>query len=107
MRLPSISVIIPTYNSAKVLGSCLAGIRNQDYPKNKIEVIIADAGSTDSTISIARKFHADKILHNRLRTAEAGKAVGLKEAKNEIIALIDSDNIIEGKGWLKKMASPF
>lgn len=43
------------------------------------------------------------IFPNPLRTGEAGKAIGVKEAKNEIIALIDSDNLLPQRDWLLKM----
>lgn len=89
---PSISIITPTYNSAKTLTSCLDSIKNQDY-HGDIEIIIADGGSTDSTLVIAQKY-TDKIYLNPLKTGEAGKAAGVKQAKNEIIALIDSDNMV-------------
>jgi glycosyltransferase involved in cell wall biosynthesis len=105
--LPSISVVIPTYNSEKFLPLCLQSINEQDYPKDKIEVIVVDGGSTDQTIDIAKKFGVTKILHNPLRTGEAGKALGVKEAKNEIIAFIDSDNILDRKDWFRRMIEPF
>jgi len=79
----------------------------QDYPREKIEIIIADGGSKDKTLEIAEKFEVDKILHNPLRTGEAGKAVGVEAAKNEIILLQDSDNILNGRGWLREMVEPF
>ena len=82
----SISIITPTYNSAKTLISCLDSIKYQDY-KGDIEIIIADGGSTDSTLEIAQKY-TDKIYPNPLKTGEAGKAAGVKQAKNEIIALM-------------------
>lgn len=104
--LPSISIVIPTYNTEKVLNKCLESIKNQDYPKDKIEIIVADAGSSDKTLEIAKKY-TDKIYPNPLKTAEAGKAVGIKHAQNEIIAFIDSDNILSEKKWLKKMVEPF
>lgn len=103
---PSISVVIPTYNSAKVLPLCMASIKNQNYPKEKIEVIIADGGSTDSTLEIARKY-TDKIYPNPLKTGEAGKAVGVRYSKGEIIALIDSDNILPSRDWFFRMTEPF
>lgn len=106
-KLPSISIVIPVYNSEKFLPLCLSSIEKQDYPKNKIEIIVIDGGSKDKTIEIARKFKVNKILFNPLRTGEAGKAVGAKTAKNKIIAFIDSDNILPSKGWLKKMVKPF
>jgi len=100
-KSPSISVIVPTYNSAKTLASCLESIKNQDY-LGESEIIIADGGSTDSTLEIAQKY-TDNIYTNPLKTGEAGKAVGVKHAINEIIALIDSDNILPSEDWLSRM----
>ncbi|MBL7085732.1 MAG: glycosyltransferase [Candidatus Cloacimonetes bacterium] len=50
MNLPKVSVVIPTYNSERTLGMCLESIRKQGYPRNKIEIIIGDGGSTDRTL---------------------------------------------------------
>jgi len=105
-KLPSISVLLPTLNSARVLEGCLKSIVNQDYPENKVEVIIADGGSTDRTLEIAKRYGA-KIYKNSLKTGEAGKAVALRQAQGELIALIDSDNILPSKKWLKRMVVPF
>ena len=106
-KLPSISIVIPTYNSERVLKDCLDSIKMQDYPKDLIEVIIADGGSTDRTMEILKDHKVDKIQYNPLITGEAGKAVGVEAASNEIIALIDSDNVLDGKDWLKQMTRPF
>ena len=105
--LPSISFVIPTFNSERVLDRCLESIRLQDYMTNKIEIIIVDAASTDKTLDIAKKYQVDKVLDNPLQTGEAGKAIGINASSNEIIALIDSDNLLDGKDWLKKMVKPF
>lgn len=110
MDLPTIGIIIPTLNSAKTLGSCLDSILMQDYPKEKLEVIIADGGSTDGTMEVIKSKLSTinyQRLTNPLKTGEAGKAVGVKKAKNEIIALIDSDNILPQADWLKRMVEPF
>ena len=106
-NLPSISIVIPTYNSERTLTQCLESIARQDYPLEKIEIIIADGGSRDKTLEIAKKCKIDRILHNPLRTGEAGKAVGVEAAKNEIILLQDSDNILNGRKWLREMVEPF
>lgn len=105
--LPSISIVIPTYNSERTLAQCLESIVRQDYPGEKIEIIIADGGSKDKTLEIAKKFGVDRILHNALRTGEAGKAVGVEAAKNEIVLLQDSDNVLNEKDWLRRMVKPF
>lgn len=103
---PSISIIIPTYNSARALDKCLESIRAQDFPADKIEIIIIDAGSSDGTLEIASKYDVDKVLSNPLKTGEAGKAVGIEAASGEIIAFVDSDNILDGEDWLSTLARP-
>lgn len=108
-EFPSISIVTPTLNSKKTIKSCLDSISNQDYPKDKVEIIIADGGSTDTTLDIIKAFGLKnlKILPNALRTGEAGKAVGAKAAIGEIVAFIDSDNILPAINCLKIMVEPF
>jgi glycosyltransferase involved in cell wall biosynthesis len=79
----------------------------QDYPKEKIEIIISDGGSSDATIDIARSREVTKITTNPLVSGEAGKAIGVDNAMNDIVALIDSDNLLEDNAWLLKMVQPF
>ncbi len=106
-RLPSVSVVIPTYNSAWIIGECLGRVLGQDYPRSRMEVILADGGSTDATLEIARSLGVRKILPNPLRTGEAGKAVGIPQARMDLVALIDSDNLLPDRGWLRRMTAPF
>lgn len=104
--LPSVSIVIPTLNSGSVLEKCLKSISIQKYPRSKVEVIVADGGSTDDTVAISKKYGA-KIVQNKLKTGEAGKAIGIKAATGNLIALIDSDNILPGKHWFIDMVKPF
>ncbi len=104
-RLPRISVIMPTLNATRTLELSLKSIKNQNYSGN-LEIIIADGGSTDKTLEVANKFNA-KIVNNQLKTAEAGKAIGVKFTKGEILAFIDSDNILPKKDWFTRMVQPF
>jgi glycosyltransferase involved in cell wall biosynthesis len=106
LKTPSVSVVVPTYNSERTLTECLSSIRSQDYPEDEIELIVVDGGSSDSTLDIASRFKA-RILSNPLRTGEAGKAVGASEARNELIAFIDSDNVLPSADWFLKMVDPF
>jgi glycosyltransferase involved in cell wall biosynthesis len=104
--LPKVSVLIPTLNSARTLDKCLDSIVSQTYPREKIEIIIADAGSEDETKTIAKRFEADKIVFNKLKTGEAGKAAAAEAATGEIFAMIDSDNILPADDWLERMIAP-
>ncbi len=109
---PSISIIIPTLNSERVLNDCLESVFSQDYPHELLEILIIDAGSDDDTLSIVtafsqRKGPGIKKVSNPLKTGEAGKAVGVRTAENDLIAFIDSDNILPESVWLRKMIEPF
>lgn len=106
INLPSVSFLIPTLNSERTLKKCLASIESQDYPKEKMEIIVADGGSKDKTIKIAG-VHGAKVYQNPLKTGEAGKAVALRQAQGELVALIDSDNVLPDKNWLKRMVELF
>ena len=103
----SISFVIPTLNSAATLGECLAAIRGQDLPPGACEIIIADAGSTDATRDIALRHGVDRIVENPLKTGEAGKSAGIRVARGELIALVDSDNILPDPAWARAMLAPF
>ncbi|MBN2167888.1 MAG: glycosyltransferase family 2 protein [Actinobacteria bacterium] len=102
---PGISVIVPTLNAGKTLRSCLESIHNQQYD-GTIEIVIADGGSTDDTLEIAADYEC-RVVDNPGKTGEAGKAYGFKAAGCELIALIDSDNILPGPDWMSLMAAPF
>lgn len=104
MRL---SIVIPVLNSEKTLPACLAAINAQTLPRAEFEVVIADAGSSDGTLAIAREYGVEVITTNPLRTGEAGKTAGIKAAHGEIIALVDSDNILPDPSWLERMLAPF
>jgi len=102
--MKSLSVILATLNSGRTLEKCLQSIRSQIYDQSKIEIVVADGGSTDKTIEIIRKY-GGKIILESTGSPEAAKAIALKQAKNEIILQIDDDNILPSKTWLKKMVS--
>lgn len=102
-----ISFVIPTLNSGATLEECLTAIVAQSVPRENYEIVIADAGSCDDTLAIARKFSVDVICSNELKTGEAGKTAGIQHASGDIIALVDSDNILPHDHWLEEMLEPF
>jgi len=99
----SISVIIPTLNGEKRIGDCLESIVKQDYPRDKMEILVVDDNSTDRTVEVAKTYGA-KILTNGHRNIERGKSIGLEQANNELILLIDDDNRLPSADWLATCA---
>jgi glycosyltransferase involved in cell wall biosynthesis len=102
----SVTAVIPTLNSEKYLDECLTSLRSQEY-KGDLEIVLVDGGSTDRTVDIARNHSVDQLLENPLRTGEAGKAVGFRAARGNLILTLDSDNVVIGNDWLARMVSPF
>ncbi len=102
-----VSFVIPTLNSEKTLQACLDSILAQNQPRDSYEIVVADAGSSDATVEIARAMGVDQVVVNALKTGEAGKSAGIKVAAGELIALVDSDNILPDAGWLAQMIAPF
>ncbi|PIN81592.1 hypothetical protein COV11_01585 [Candidatus Woesearchaeota archaeon CG10_big_fil_rev_8_21_14_0_10_30_7] len=102
---PNISILIPAFNEEKHIGSCLRSIHNQDYPREKIEVIVVDDGSTDRTKQLAEHFCAKVLLQNHKGKSEALN-LGTKHASYDYIFTVDADTILE-KDCLKNLVKPF
>ena len=99
-----ISVVIPVYNEEKHITQCIdALIHNTRRPD---EILLADGGSSDRTLMLASKFSEVTILDNPRKTAAAGRNVGIRHAKGDIIAFTDGDCIVE-KNWLEEIEKAF
>jgi glycosyltransferase involved in cell wall biosynthesis len=90
-----VSVIIPTYNRAMYLSEALSSVFAQ-YLK-PCEIIVVDDGSTDNTPELMRSFELQVIYvrHEENRGISAARNTGLKTARGEIIAWLDSDDLWE------------
>ena len=105
--LPLISVAIATYNSAKTIGRCLTLIRSQNYPQEKIEIILGDGGSKDKTKEIAKKYKAKVIdVPEDKQHAEYNRGVAFNAGSGELSLIIDHDNFLPSNNWLKEMVKP-
>lgn len=95
-----ISVIIPTLNEEKVLYDCLQSLQQLDYPKDALEIIIVDNGSTDGTRKIAGNFNTT--VHKIPNITVAGlRNFGALQANGELLAFIDADCTV-APNWLRQ-----
>lgn len=100
-----ISIIIPVYNTAKFLSSCIRSIINQTF--QELEIIIVNDASTDNSIHICNKFKEEDnriILIDKKQNEGVEKARydGILAAKGDYICFVDSDDWLE-KDALKRM----
>src|SRR6266404_4268062 len=93
MSLPVISVVITTYNYGRFVEECVDSVLAQDYPSDRVEVIVVDDGSTDDTAERVKRY-GTRIEY--LRKANGGQAsalnAGFAKARGEIISLLDADD---------------
>jgi len=99
------SVIIPAFNAEKTIGKCIESILAQKTRK-KLEIIIVDNNSTDSTSAVAGKSKKVRVLREKKQGPAAARNAGAKLAKSPIIIFADSDCVME-KEWLERMLYPF
>lgn len=87
-----ISVVIPIYNRQKTIERCLDSVLNQTFPA--YEIIVVDDGSNDRTLAIIRQKYDKQviIIKQNHKGAQVARNTGIKAAKGEYIAFLDSDD---------------
>ncbi|EAL8439714.1 glycosyltransferase family 2 protein [Campylobacter jejuni] len=94
---PKISVIIPSYNSAKYIKECLDSVIFQSL--KEIEILCIDAYSIDGTIDILKSYEKQdsriKIIFSKKKSLGYQINLGLKEAKGEYFTIVESDDYIK------------
>lgn len=98
---PLVSIIITTLNSDKTITRVLDSIQVQDYPKDRIEVLIYDAGSTDRTRDIIQKYNYRVIDNPRILPTWA-KYFGYQEARGKYLMFLDSDEVVKNRNSLSR-----
>lgn len=104
---PSVSVVVPAYNSAAYLPRCLSSLTSQRYPRDRYEVIVVDDGSTDDTARIAHEIaHAWDGHMIVLRESNGGPAsarnAGISASAAPLVAFIDADCVAD-PDWLSAL----
>lgn len=99
VRVPLVSVIVPTYNYAHVLAQALDSVRSQSF--QEWECIVVDDGSTDKTEEVV-ELHAQQDPRIRyIRQANQRQAVarntGIKNSAGTYLQFLDADDLIEPK----------
>lgn len=99
---PKISIIVPAHNEAQVIERTLSSLLEIKYPRSRIEVIVANDGSSDDTARKVRSFaarHRSKLTIRLVSRPNRGKAAAMNyamqhRAKGQLVMCLDADSII-------------
>ena len=111
---PRVSIIVPTYNEAKLVRQKLDDIASQSYPEDLVEIIVVDSASTDGTAEVVKEWIAD---HRDVRTkliqenVRRGKAHALNRAleatMGDVVVITDVDSAWASRDTLASALSWF
>ncbi len=112
--LPLVTVIVPARNESANIAACVTAILSQNYPADRLELIVVNDHSEDDTVAVAREaahsFPNFKVIDLQSQTGSAYKkaavARGIAEARGEIIVTTDADCHMGGQ-WLRAMVAQF
>lgn len=103
--MPKVSVVIPTYNESDVILDCLNSLQKQSF--KDFEIIVVDDGSTDNTKDLIDGSYIKnvKVIKQNHQGPGAGRNLGAKHARGEILVFVDSDMTFD-KNFLKMLIKP-
>jgi hyaluronan synthase len=110
-ELPMVSVIIPAYNEGPLVEDSILSVSNSEYPRDKLQVIVVDDGSTDDTwkyiqqAALEAPIKVITIHQSRNRGKRHALYTGFQQANGEVWVTVDSDSILEPKA-LRQGVSP-
>ncbi len=91
---PTISVLVPAYNEVEVIAATLGALLAQDYPKDKLQILVVSDCSSDGTDDVVRSF-ADRGVELLRQAERGGKALGLnaavRQARGELLVFCDAN----------------
>ncbi len=111
---PRVTIVVPTYNEARLIWSKLEDLKRQDYPRDRLEIVVVDSASTDGTSDIVRDWaeqNPDVNLKLIVEPVRRGKAhalnVALRHAAGDIVIITDVDARWSSEDTLRRVVSYF
>ncbi|MFA5831775.1 MAG: glycosyltransferase [Candidatus Paceibacterota bacterium] len=97
-RYPIVTIIVPVFNEEKTLAGTILSLLSLDYPKDKLDILVVDDGSTDHTRQVANSFKSHPQVRVFSKT-NGGKHtavnLGISHANGEFIGCLDADSFVD------------
>lgn len=105
-RRPSTTVVVLNWNGSAMLPACLDSVAALDYPKDRLQVIVVDNGSTDGSLSLIRSRypHVQLIAHDENRGFAAANNGAAREATGDYVAFLNNDARVD-RQWLNELVN--
>lgn len=98
-NLPHVSIIVPCRNEEKFIKKCLESIISQDFPWNRMEILVIDGNSNDNTRKIVEEFMLKydfiKLIINEKKITPVALNIGIENSTGDIIIRMDAHSIYE------------
>ena len=91
-ELPSVSLIIAAYDEAAVIERKIENALALDYPRERLEIVVASDGSSDDTVELAQKAGADRVLDLPRGGKLAAQNAAVREAEGDVLAFSDANS---------------
>jgi glycosyltransferase involved in cell wall biosynthesis len=106
--LPTVTIVMISYNDDRIIGDCLDSIFSQTYPREKLNVVVVDGGSNDATHSIISRTIARLIVRPDLKDQPYRRLeMAAETSTTDITVLFSADNRFMEKDCLERMMEPF
>jgi len=105
-EVPTVSLIVPAYDEKEVIAAKVANALALDYPRDRLQVIVASDGSTDATAERARTAGASLVLELPPGGKVAALNAAAEQAAGEILAFSDANSVWKPDA-LKRLVAPF
>ena len=105
-ELPTVSLIVAAHDEAAVIEAKVANALALEYPRDRLEVIVTDDGSTDGTPALAQSAGANVVLRNERGGKIRAQDAAVRRATGEIVAFSDANALWEPSA-LARLVEPF
>jgi glycosyltransferase involved in cell wall biosynthesis len=104
--LPSATVVVPAFNAAATIEECVRSLLALRYPRELLELVVVDNGSTDETQAVLAP-HSDRValIEESRRGPAAARNAGIRHARGEVVAFTDADCTVD-PDWLRELVEP-
>jgi cellulose synthase/poly-beta-1,6-N-acetylglucosamine synthase-like glycosyltransferase len=107
---PELTVLVTAHNEEETIGPCLRAVMAQDFPMERVEILLVDDRSTDATVERSRGLGIASLRvvsiadrPSKLTARQTALDLGLREARGEIVLITDADGRVP-REWIRELA---